>query len=122
MRLATFIPPYGGDPLAGEVRDAEIVAFGSGTVRDRLASGDLTPAGGTADPLDAVTLLAPVARPRAIFGIGLNYAEHARETGKPLPEKPIVFMKLPTSSVPGNFMNTIGCSGGVLPVSAACLA
>ena len=44
-------------------------------------------------------LLAPVPRPRAIFGIGLNYAAHARETGKELPEAPIVFMKLPSSSV-----------------------
>jgi acylpyruvate hydrolase len=43
-------------------------------------------------------LLAPVPRPRAIFGIGLNYAAHARETGGELPERPIVFMKLPSSS------------------------
>ena len=43
MRLATFLPPGAGEPLAGEVRDAEVVAFGSGTVRDRLASGDRTP-------------------------------------------------------------------------------
>ena len=100
MRLATFIPPGSGDPVAGEVRDAEIVAFGAGSVRDRLASGDRAPAAGEAYALDAVTLLEPVPRPRAIFCIGLNYAEHARESGKALPEKPIVFLKLPTSSVP----------------------
>jgi 2-keto-4-pentenoate hydratase/2-oxohepta-3-ene-1,7-dioic acid hydratase in catechol pathway len=41
-----------------------------------------------------------VPRPRAIFGIGLNYAAHAAEQGKELPEFPMVFMKLPTSSVP----------------------
>ena len=62
--------------------------------------GDRTPADGEAFALAEVTLLAPVPRPRAIFGIGLNYAAHARETGKELPEAPIVFMKLPTSSVP----------------------
>ena len=100
MRLATFLPPGAGEPVAGEVRDGEVVAFGSGTVRDRLASADRSPAGGDSFPLDAVTLLDPVPRPRAIFCIGLNYAEHARETGKDLPEKPIVFLKLPTSSVP----------------------
>jgi 2-keto-4-pentenoate hydratase/2-oxohepta-3-ene-1,7-dioic acid hydratase in catechol pathway len=100
MRLATFIPPGSGDPVAGEVRDGEVVAFGSGSVRDRLASGDRSPASGEAYALDAVTLLEPVPRPRAIFCIGLNYAEHARETGKALPEKPIVFLKLPASSVP----------------------
>ena len=43
-----------------------------------------------------VTLLAPVPRPRAIFGIGRNYAAHAAETGTEPPEQPIVFLKLPT--------------------------
>ena len=46
---------------------------------DRLASGDREPARGEAFPLADVTLLAPVPRPRAIFGIGLNYRAHAEE-------------------------------------------
>jgi 2-keto-4-pentenoate hydratase/2-oxohepta-3-ene-1,7-dioic acid hydratase in catechol pathway len=100
MRLATFLPPGGGAPRAGEVRGEAVVAFGSGTVLDRLASGDRTPAAGPAFPLAQVTLLAPVRRPRAIFGIGLNYARHAAEQGRPLPERPMVFMKLPRSSTP----------------------
>jgi acylpyruvate hydrolase len=98
MKLATFIAD--GRPLAGEVRGEEVVSFDDGTVRDRLASGDRTPATGPAFPLADVTLLAPVPRPRAIFGIGLNYAAHAAEQGKEPPEFPMVFMKLPTSSVP----------------------
>jgi acylpyruvate hydrolase len=100
MRLATFIAPGERDPRAGEVRGEQVVAFGSGSVRDRLAAGDLAPASGEAFALADVTLLAPVPRPRAIFGIGLNYAAHAAEQGKPLPEFPIVFMKLPSSSMP----------------------
>ena len=100
MRLATFIPPGGTDPRAGEVRGEEVVSFDAGTVVDRLASGDRTPAAGQAFPLAEVTLLAPVPRPRAIFGIGRNYAAHAAELGNVLPDKPMVFMKLPTSSVP----------------------
>jgi acylpyruvate hydrolase len=100
MRLATFIPPGGDGPRAGEVRGDEVVAFESGTVLDRLASGDRAPATGPEFPLAGVTLLAPVPRPRAIFGIGLNYAAHAAEQGVDPPEFPIVFMKLPTSSVP----------------------
>src|SRR5215204_6716846 len=99
MRLATFLVPGSDDPRAGEIRGDRVIAFSSGTVLDRLASGERSPADGEEHALADVTLLAPVARPRAIFGIGLNYAAHARETGQELPEAPIVFMKLPTSSV-----------------------
>jgi acylpyruvate hydrolase len=99
MRLATFLPAGGETTLAGEVRGDDVVAFADGsTVLDRLASGDRTPADGDAYALAEVELLAPVARPRAIFGIGLNYAAHAKETGGTLPEAPIVFMKLPSSA------------------------
>ncbi len=103
MRLATFLPPGADAPLAGEVRGDDVFAFPDGeTVLGRLAGGDRTPGRGEAFPLADVTLLAPVPRPRAIFGIGLNYAAHARETGQALPEAPMVFLKLPSSSVPGD--------------------
>jgi len=102
MRLATFLTPGAAGPQAGEVRGDRVVAFAGGTVRDRLATGDLTPADGEEHPLADVTLLAPVPQPRAIFGIGLNYAAHAAETGAELPEAPMVFLKLPSSSVPGS--------------------
>jgi 2-keto-4-pentenoate hydratase/2-oxohepta-3-ene-1,7-dioic acid hydratase in catechol pathway len=102
MRLCTFLAPGEADPRAGEVRGEEVVAFASGTVADRLAAGSIDPADGPAFPLAEVKLLAPVPRPRAIFGIGLNYAAHAAEQGRELPERPMVFMKLPSSSVPGS--------------------
>src|SRR3954447_20920371 len=103
MRLATFLPPRGTAPLAGEVRGDEVVVFADGsTVLGRLASGDRTPAAGDAFAVAEGELLAPVARPRAIFGIGLNYAAHVQETGGTLPEAPIVFMKLPTSAAAPN--------------------
>ena len=99
MKLARFIPGAGAEPLAGEVRGEEVVAFGPGeTVLGRLESADRTSARGEAFPLADVQLLAPVPRPRAIFGIGLNYRAHAEEQGGALPERPIVFMKLPTSA------------------------
>ena len=41
-------------------------------------------------------LLAPIF-PTAIFGIGLNYRDHAAETGMPVPRLPVVFMKNPAS-------------------------
>jgi acylpyruvate hydrolase len=103
MKLATFLVPGAGAPQAGEVRGDAVVAFTDGsTVLDRLASGDRTPAGGPEHPLADVGLLAPVTRPRSIFGVGLNYAAHARETGKDLPAAPIIFLKLPSSSVAPN--------------------
>jgi acylpyruvate hydrolase len=101
MRLATFLAPDSSAPLAGEVRGELVVAFADGsTVLDRLASGDRTPADGADWALGDVELLAPVPQPRAIFGIGLNYAAHAAETGAEVPEAPIVFVKLPSSSAP----------------------
>ena len=44
-------------------------------------------------------LLAPLA-PAMIVCIGLNYAKHAAEGGKPPPERPVWFMKLPGAVVP----------------------
>ena len=80
MRLATFVPPDAAEAVTGEVRDGEAIAFGDGgTVRRRLAVDDLTPAEGERWPLESVSLLAPVPRPGAIYGIGLNYASHAAE-------------------------------------------
>jgi 2-keto-4-pentenoate hydratase/2-oxohepta-3-ene-1,7-dioic acid hydratase in catechol pathway len=48
---------------------------------------------------DQVRLLAPVPRPGKIFGIGLNYRDHAHETGNPIPEVPIVFSKAATAVI-----------------------
>ncbi len=45
---------------------------------------------------------APVARPGKVIGIGLNYADHAREAGMAIPTEPIVFMKA-TTAVCGPF-------------------
>ena len=104
MRLTTFLPPGADRPRAGQVRDDEIISFvmKRETVLERLATDDHDPALGEPYALGEVTLLAPVPRPRAIFGIGLNYAAHAAEQGKEKPEFPIVFMKLPSSSAPPN--------------------
>jgi len=42
---------------------------------------------------------APIARPHQILGIGLNYADHAAETGQAVPTEPILFTKSPNTLV-----------------------
>jgi acylpyruvate hydrolase len=100
MKLATFIAGGETAAQAGEVRGDEVVAFSTGSVLERLQSGDRTPADGRSFPLADVRLLEPVPRPPAIFCIGRNYAAHIAELGSEKPEKPLVFLKLPLSSVP----------------------
>lgn len=39
----------------------------------------------------------PVARPSKIVCIGLNYADHAKETGAAIPTEPVIFMKSTTA-------------------------
>jgi acylpyruvate hydrolase len=46
-----------------------------------------------AKPLSDVSLFAPVPRPSKIICVGLNYKDHAEETGLPLPEYPLLFPK-----------------------------
>ena len=43
-----------------------------------------------------------VARPGNFIAIGLNYADHAAETGSPIPKEPIVFNKAPNCVVGPN--------------------
>lgn len=49
---------------------------------------------------DDVRLGPPFARPGKVVGIGLNYQDHAAETGVSIPSEPVVFLK-PSTSVGG---------------------
>ncbi|RKP59284.1 fumarylacetoacetate hydrolase family protein [Pararobbsia silviterrae] len=55
---------------------------------------------------DAVRLGVPVANVGKIVAIGLNYTDHAKEAGRPIPEEPVVFMKA-TTSLCGAYDDTI---------------
>ncbi len=46
-----------------------------------------------------IKTLTPVA-PSKVIAVGLNYADHARESGKPLPKTPLFWLKAPTSLLP----------------------
>lgn len=50
-------------------------------------------------PLADVRLHAPIPTPPRIFAIGLNYRDHATESGMELPTTPVVFFKLTTSVI-----------------------
>ena len=44
-------------------------------------------------PVDSVTLLSPILNPQKILAIGLNYADHVKESGMETPKIPMVFNK-----------------------------
>ncbi len=63
-------------------------------------------------PLGSVTVLAPIPRPPKFICVGLNYRDHAIESGLPIPEIPVIFSK---------FSNTVIGPGApiVLPKNSA---
>lgn len=61
-------------------------------VARRVASGQVQPLGDR-------RLGAPIARPHQVLCIGLNYADHAAESGMAIPDEPIVFNKAPNTVV-----------------------
>jgi 2-keto-4-pentenoate hydratase/2-oxohepta-3-ene-1,7-dioic acid hydratase in catechol pathway len=77
--------------VSDRVGDFDSAFFGRGglhVLRQLLASGTLAPV-----PMPAIRMGAPIARPGKIVGIGLNYADHAAESGAAIPTEPVVFLK-----------------------------
>src|SRR6266851_3594724 len=50
-------------------------------------------------PIKGLRTLTPVS-PSKVIAVGLNYADHARESGKPLPKEPLFWFKATTSLIP----------------------
>jgi len=75
--------------LSGVTRDidAGFLATGLDDARAAQAAGELPPIQNTR------RVGAPVARPGKVVCIGLNYRDHAEETGAEIPAEPIIFMK-----------------------------
>jgi hypothetical protein len=48
----------------------------------------------------------PVARPGKIVGIGLNYSDHAEESGMPTPAEPVIFLKA-ANAVAGTYDHSV---------------
>lgn len=88
-----YVPLSAADPSLKSVRDA----------LPRAASGDLPdPAKATADPVPAsdLSFASPFAEYGKLWGIGLNYAEHASDLDEDRPTEPASFMK-PTTAATG---------------------
>jgi len=64
----------------------------SDVVRERVTAGRLTAFAGE-------RIGAPIARPHQILCIGLNYSDHAAETGAAVPDEPILFTKSPNTLI-----------------------
>jgi 2-keto-4-pentenoate hydratase/2-oxohepta-3-ene-1,7-dioic acid hydratase in catechol pathway len=79
--------------LVADVDGALLAGDGLLAVRAALAGGALPPV----EP--GVRIGAPVARPGKVVCIGLNYSDHAAETGTPPPAEPVVFLKASSTVV-----------------------
>ena len=87
--------------LSSVVDDINGAAFASGSldlVPSLLASGALP----AVEDADALRIGSPIARPGAVYCIGMNYAAHAAESGSEPPKIPILFLK-PSNTVVGPF-------------------
>jgi acylpyruvate hydrolase len=95
MRFASCT--HGGRTFAAALMDgtavplAGIAELGAETPTSVLADPPLDLAGSV--PLDEVTLRAVVPRPAKIVCVGLNYLNHVGETGREIPEYPVLFTK-----------------------------
>jgi len=109
MKLVTFT--HGGKTRVGAIVAEEVVDI-SGQGRDVpsdmltfLEQGEtamhqareVCASGRGRMALAGVTLEAPVRRPPKILAVGLNYRDHIEETGRPMPEVPMIFNKQSTS-------------------------
>ena len=81
-------------PLTRDIDGAFLAGGGIARTRAALAAGTLPPL-----QAEGLRIGPPIARPGKIVCIGLNYRDHATETGTPLPEEPVVFLKAPYTVV-----------------------
>jgi len=88
--------------LSDQVDDFDEGFFGGGglerirtTVVERSAAGLVSTFAGE-------RIGAPIARPHQILCIGLNYRDHAAETGQAVPDEPILFTKSPNTLIGPN--------------------
>lgn len=92
MRILTYLGPQG--LAAGLLADTEVQPI-VGSVIDVVRGGPVVPDGPRIALAD-VEIASPL-RPGKLIGIGLNFRDHAAETGKAVPDVPLLFSKMPTA-------------------------
>lgn len=88
--------------LSDIVVDYDETFFGSGQLAELPAVVAERAANGLSIAFAGERIGAPIARPHQILCIGLNYSDHAAETGQAVPEEPIVFTKSPNTLIGPN--------------------
>jgi acylpyruvate hydrolase len=103
MRLAR-VTKDGEIGLAAKIGAAVTVAYGAdlANLDAHIAAGTLADAGAKAASGEAVdeaalSFLPPVVRPSKIICLGLNYRDHAEESGMAIPDFPVLFARFPSS-------------------------
>ncbi len=116
MKLVSYSVANGAIRPGALLPDNTVLALGE-TYRDALnvvATGLTALPNSPRVPLDQVRLHAPLANPPRVFAIGLNYRDHATESGMELPTTPVVFFKL-TPSIIGPGENIVLPSNSTQP-------
>ena len=82
--------------VVGDLGDSFFGGGGIDRIRPVVAQ---RAAAGTVSRFAGERIGAPIARPHQILCIGLNYRDHAAETGQPVPDEPILFTKSPNTLI-----------------------
>ncbi len=92
MRLVTF-QATDTQPQAGIlIPDGRVIGLGKDML-SAIAAGPPSSVAGTPYNVADVQFLAPIPRPPKFICVGLNYRDHARETGMEIPTVPTIFNK-----------------------------
>jgi 2,4-diketo-3-deoxy-L-fuconate hydrolase len=98
LKLVTY-SVRGNGPRVGSLEGEEIRPLAHEDMIEFIEYGGSPEPGEDTVPLGEARIHAPIASPEKIIGIGLNYEDHAAETGADIPDKPIVFAKYPNTVI-----------------------
>jgi 2,4-diketo-3-deoxy-L-fuconate hydrolase len=98
LKLVTYSVD-GGETRIGSIDNGEIQPLGGDSMVEFIEHGGSPEPGESTVSLDEARIHAPIERPQKLICIGLNYEDHAAETGADIPEKPIVFAKFPNTVI-----------------------